>query len=79
MHIDSRLFLFSGCFCGALTAYYAIFPDGTWLMGDTYVVNGAVKYGTMTADEVVAMNEMVQLFYQANEAVLQSDYYATGD
>jgi len=56
---------------------YAIFPDGTWLMGDTYVVNGVVKYSTMTEEEIAAMNEMVHLFYQANEAILQSDYYAT--
>lgn len=58
---------------------YAIFPDGTWLMGDTYAVNGVPRYGTMSAEDIQKMNAFVQSFYQANEAILESDYYAIKD
>lgn len=60
-----------------LYAGYAIFPDGTWLSGDTYAVNGIPQYGTMIAEEIKEMNEQVNLFYQANEAILKSNYYAS--
>ena len=59
---------------------YAIFPDGTWLTNEAYAVNGIIHHNSgMTEDEIRAMNEYVQQFYQANEAILVSDYYARSE
>lgn len=56
---------------------YAIFPDGTWLTKDAYAVNGIIRWNNgMTAEEISKMNTFVQKFYAANEAILESDYYA---
>lgn len=56
---------------------YAIFPDGTWLAEDAYVVNGIVRWNNgMSEDEIMYMNDFVETFYSANEAILASDYYA---
>lgn len=56
---------------------YAIFPDGTWLTKDAYVVNGIVHWNNDMSDKEIAdMNAFVQKFYAANEAILSSDYYA---
>ena len=56
---------------------YAIFPDGTWLTNKAYAVNGIVhRNNGMTNQEITEMNEYVQEFYLANEAILASDYYA---
>lgn len=54
----------------------AIFPDGTWLTEEAYVVNGIVKWNYGMSDgDIKKMNEHVQQFYEANEAILFSDYY----
>lgn len=56
---------------------YAIFPDGTWLTKDAYIVNGIVHWNNGMSDKEIAdMNAFVQKFYAANEAILSSDYYA---
>lgn len=56
---------------------WAIFPDGTWLTGEVYAVNGIPRWNNgMTEEEIAGMNEFVELFYSANEAILASDYYA---
>ena len=58
-------------------AGYAIFPDGTWLTAEAYVVNGIPRWNHgMSQEEIADMNAFVQLFYEANEAILASDYYA---
>lgn len=55
---------------------YAIFPDGTWLTEDVYVINGVVNWNEgMSDEEIKNMNSFVQKFYDANEAILTSDYY----
>ena len=55
---------------------YAVFPDGTWLTSDAYIVNGIVRWNDgMTDEEIAQMNSYVQGFYAANEAILSSDYY----
>ncbi len=57
-------------------AGWAIFPDGTWLTNDAYVVNGIVRWNEgLTAEEIAKMNAYVADFYAANEAILASDYY----
>lgn len=56
---------------------YAIFPDGTWLTNEAYVVNGIARWNNGMSDaEIVDMNQFVQTFYTANEAILASNYYA---
>ncbi len=55
---------------------YAIFPNGTWLTNEAYAVSGIVRWNNgMTNKEVQQMNEFVLSFYEANEAILPSDYY----
>ena len=56
---------------------YAIFPNGTWLTADAYIVNGIPRWNNgMTKEEIAQMNAFVEMFYNANEAILASDYYA---
>lgn len=56
---------------------YAIFPDGTWLTDKAYAVNGIIRWNNGMSDkEITDMNNFVQKFYNANEAILASDYYA---
>lgn len=54
---------------------YAIFPDGSWISGDTRTKNGLAIEGSMPVEDVKAMNELAERFLAANEAILQSDYY----
>lgn len=55
----------------------AIFPDGTWLTEDCYAVNGIPQNdNSLSAEEVADINEKVKAFYEANEAILESDYYS---
>ncbi len=55
---------------------WAIFPDGTWLTNEAYVVNGIVRRNEgLTSEEIAEMNSYVVDFYAANEAILASDYY----
>ena len=57
---------------------YAIFPNGTWLTNTTYVKNGILQWNHgMTDEEIAAMNTYVQNVYQVNDAILDSDYYAS--
>ena len=43
---------------------YAIFPDGTWLTNEAYVVNGKVRWNNGMSDEDISiMNTFVQKFY----------------
>ena len=61
-------------------AGYAIFPDGTWLTETTYAVNGIPRWNNgMTGAEIEQMNSLVETFYNANEAILASDYYSQFD
>lgn len=56
---------------------YAIFPDGTWLTSEVYAINGIPQWNTgITDEEISKMNKFVEMFYNANEAILASDYYA---
>ena len=56
---------------------FAIFPDGTWLTKKVYAINGIARWNNGMSDEEIAdMNNFVQKFYAANEAILASDYYA---
>lgn len=56
---------------------YAIFPNGSWLCEDAYVVNGNVKWNNGISEENIRkMNEYVGRFYEANEEILKSDYYS---
>lgn len=58
-------------------AGWAIFPNGTWLTEDAYAVNGIPRWNNgMTEEEIAEMNAFVETFYNANEAILASDYYA---
>ena len=54
---------------------YAIFPDGSWISGDTRTKNGLAIEGSMPVEDVKAMNELAERFLAANEAIVQSDYY----
>ena len=55
---------------------YAIFPNGTWLTNEAYAVNGIIRWNNgISEEEIMNMNQFVQLFYAANEAILASDYY----
>ena len=57
---------------------YAIFPNGTWLTNTTYTKNGILQWNHgMTEEEIAAMNAYVQNVYQVNDAILDSDYYAS--
>lgn len=57
---------------------YAIFPNGTWLTNTTYMKNGILQWNHgMTEEEIAAMNAYVQNVYQVNDAILDSDYYAS--
>ena len=57
---------------------YAIFPNGTWLTDTTYMKNGILQWNHgMTEEEIAAMNAYVQNVYQVNDAILDSDYYAS--
>ncbi len=48
-------------------AGYAVFPNGTWLTKDAYVVNGLIRWNNgMTDDQICEMNEYVRSFYEAN-------------
>ena len=56
---------------------WAIFPNGTWLTNQVYAVNGIPRWNNgMAAEEIAQMNQFVEMFYRANEAILASDYYA---
>ena len=55
---------------------YAIFPNGTWLSNEAYIVNGIVRWNDGLDEETIdGMNSMVAKFYEVNEAILASDYY----
>ena len=61
-------------------AGYAIFPDGTWLTETTYAVNGIPRWNNgMTEAEIEQMNSFAETFYNANEAILASNYYSQFD
>ena len=56
---------------------YAIFPDNTWKYDDCYVRSGAVvNQGSISSSEVIQKKELVRQFYEVNNAILESDYYA---
>lgn len=60
-----------------LYAGFAILPSNTWISGETYVKNGlTVNQGNLTSEEINQMNQFVNEFYNINNGVLESDYYA---
>lgn len=58
---------------------WAIFPNNTWLTNSAYVSNGSViwNHGMSDAD-IAQMNQYVMRFYEMNDLILDSDYYASG-
>ena len=56
---------------------YAIFPDGSWLNGTTYVENGEIVWNQgMTEEEIEEMTAYAYRFQEINDAILDTDYYA---
>ena len=56
---------------------YAIFPDGSWLNGTTYVENGEIVWNQgMTEEEIEEMIAYAYRFQEINDAILDTDYYA---
>lgn len=56
---------------------YAIFPNGSWLNGTTYVENGEVVWNQgMTQEEIEEMTAYAYRFQEINDAILDTDYYA---
>lgn len=59
---------------------YAVFAGNTWLTNTTYVKNGSVVWNRgMTQEEIAEMNRFVLRFYDVNDLILDSDYYASKD
>jgi len=56
---------------------YVIFQNAaSWMNGRAYVENGIVKWNNgMSDEEIQAMNAYVQRFHEANDAVLDIDYF----
>lgn len=54
----------------------AIFPDGTWLNGTTYVEKGAVRWNEgMDAAQIEQMTAEARRFVRISELILQTDNY----
>lgn len=55
---------------------YAFLPDNSWVSGTTYVKNGKIhSKGDMSKEEIEKMNNKLQDFYDANNAILRVNYY----
>ena len=52
------------------------FPDNSWILGKAYIQRGTIcSQGNMNEEDIEKMNYRIQTFYEADDAILCSDYY----